>query len=256
VSSTLRKLRPRKVVRALRRRWFEWRMPKLSCAPLDGIASIGTEYGSYVVPVEQIEHGWVCYCIGTGADISFELSLIKMRNVRVRSFEAVEKLADYSRVLGAGEPRLTVEHAALALEDGPLRVQVSDVPVSQSVSAAELYSGDNYVEVPGRTLRSLMTEHGDSAVDLLKMDIEGLEYTLLPALDLSSLGVKVFCAQFHHTATVRQAKRLVAELKAQGYHLVACHPTVKLTFVNFGLLGATAGVRPVEEARARSSHPA
>jgi methyltransferase FkbM-like protein len=88
-----------------------------------------------------------------------------------------------------------------------------------------------------------MREHGDTAVDLLKLDVEGLEYSLLPALDLRSLGVKVFCAQFHHTATVRRAKRLLAELREQGYHLVACHPTVKLTFVNFGLLGATGGYR-------------
>lgn len=218
-------------------------MPKLPCAPLDGIASLGTEYGSYVVPVEQIEDGWTCYCIGTGADISFELSLIRMWRVHVRSFEAVEKLAEYARVIGAGEPRLSVEHAALALEDGPLRVQVSDVPVSQSVSAAQLYNGANYAEVPGRTLPSLMAEHRDPVVDLLKMDVEGLEYSLLPALGLSSLGVKVLCAQFHHTATVRGAKRLIAELREQGYHLIACHPTVKLTFVHFGLLAATDGYR-------------
>ncbi|HET8672232.1 MAG TPA: FkbM family methyltransferase [Thermoleophilaceae bacterium] len=211
-------------------------MPKLGVQPMDSLAALGTDYGSYVVPVDLIGGDWLCYCIGTGADISFELGLLDAGVARIRSFEAVENLADYAREQAAGRPSLSVEHAAMALEDGPVRMQVSHVPVSQSVSAAGLYDGDNYVEVPGRTLRSLMEENGDQRIDLLKLDVEGLEYKLLPQLDLRALGVQVLCAQFHHIATVRGAKRLIAELRGKGYELVACHPTVKLTFAARELL--------------------
>ncbi len=204
---------------------------------MPGLRSLGTDYGGYVVPVERIGSDWVCYCVGTGADVSFELELIESRGVEVRSFEAVENLANYVREQARGEPRLSIEHAALALEDGPVRMQRSHVPVSQSVSAAGLYDGSNYVEVPGRTLASLMEENGDDRIDLLKIDIEGLEYELLPTLDLRQLGVRVLCTQFHHTASVSQAKALIARLRDDGYELVACHPTVKLTFVARELLG-------------------
>jgi FkbM family methyltransferase len=230
------KLRPRKVRSALRRRWFEWRMPRLPLDPMPGLQALGTEYGSYVVPSERIGADWVCYCVGTGADVSFELGLIETRGVEVRSFEAVLNLADYVREQTHGEPRLSIEHAALALEDGPVRMQVSHVPVSQSVSAAGLYDGSNYVEVPGRTLASMMEEHDDDRIDLLKVDVEGLEYELLPTLDLRALGVQVLCTQFHHTASVGEAKALIARLRDEGYELVACHPTVKLTFVARALL--------------------
>lgn len=229
-------LRPKKIISALRRRWFEWRVPQLPQRRIDSLACLGTDYGHWIVPVDLIEDGSACYCVGTGADISFEIALVHLRDVTVRSFEAVLNLADYARGLAEGHASISVHHTALALADGPLRMQVSHVPASQSVSAAGLYEGDNYVEVPGRTLESLMAEHGDERLDVLKVDIEGLEYELVPPLDLRALGVKVFCLQVHHNGGVRGAKDLVAGLAAQGYELVACYPTVKLTFVRRDLL--------------------
>src|SRR5581483_7045788 len=101
------RLRPRKIRSALRRRWFEWRMPRRPLAPMPGLRSLGTDYGGYVVPVERIGSDWVCYCVGTGADVSFELELIESRGVEVRSFEAVENLANYVREQARGEPRLS-----------------------------------------------------------------------------------------------------------------------------------------------------
>lgn len=225
------KFRPRKIRAALRRRWFEWRMPKLPRAEMDGLTVLGTDYGGYIVPLDLIEDGWICYCVGTGADISFELELLERRRVEIRSFDAVANLVDHVRGEAAGRQGLTIEHAALALEDGPLRMQVSHVPVSQSVSAAALYEGDRYVELPGRSLASLMAEHGDDHIELLKLDIEGFEYELLPALDLQDVGVNVLCMQLHHTANVRTAKLLIEQLRRDGFELVACYPDVKLTFV-------------------------
>jgi hypothetical protein len=75
-----------------------------------------------------------------------------------------------------------------------------------------------------------MSELGDERIDLLKLDIEGGEYELLPLLDLRSMGIKVFAVQLHHTGSVREARRLIAGLRAQGYELVGCRPAVKLTF--------------------------
>jgi FkbM family methyltransferase len=232
VRRLLNQLRPRKIRQALRRRWFEWRMPRLRRVPIDGLVDVGTPYGGYMLPADHVGRGWLCYCIGTGADISFEIELIRRWGARVRSFEAVPYFVDQLQTLVAGQPGLTLEHVALAGSDGPLRMQVTHVPGSRSVSAAELYDSDSYIEVPGRTLQSLMAEHGDSRLDLLKMDVEGLEYELLPTLDLRSLGVKILCVQLHHTATVRHAKRLIALLEAAGYELIACRPTVKLTFAH------------------------
>jgi FkbM family methyltransferase len=156
--------------------------------------------------------------------------------VTVRSFDAV---ADYAQEAGqsaVGEPRFSAHHAAIAAVDGPVRMQLTHDPRSRSVSPAGLYESDRFVELPGRSLSSLMDELGDERVDLLKLDIEGGEYELLPALDLRSLGVKVFAVQLHHTGSVNEARSLIAGLAGQGYEPVACKPTVKIAFAHRDVL--------------------
>ena len=115
-------------------------------------------------------------------------------------------------------------------------MQLTHDPNSESVSPVGLYDTDSYVVLEGRTLPSLMEELGDSRAELLKLDIEGGEYDVIPALDLRALGVEVFATQLHHVASVARARALLAMLAAQGYEPVACHPAVKLTFVRRELL--------------------
>jgi hypothetical protein len=88
---------------------------------------------------------------------------------------------------------------------------------SRSVSSAGLYESEEFIELPGRTLSSLMAELGDDHIDLLKIDVEGSEYELLPTLDLPALGVAIFAVQLHHTGSVAQARRLVEGLRTDGY---------------------------------------
>lgn len=107
---------------------------------------------------------------------------------------------------------------------------------SRSVSPAGLYESKRYVELPGRTLPSVMVELGDERIDLLKIDIEGGEYELLPTLDLNALGVKVFALQLHHTGTVRQARSLIAALRDADYLPVACRSAVKVAFAHCEVL--------------------
>ncbi|HEY1834879.1 MAG TPA: FkbM family methyltransferase [Solirubrobacteraceae bacterium] len=236
---TTAKLRPAKIRAALRRRRFELRVPHTPYreAP-GGTVDLGTAYGGWMVPRALIEPSWLCYCVGTGGDISFDLALIERYDVRVRAFDAVEGYVLETRANAGHEPRLTAHHAAIALADGPLLMQVSHDAQSRSVSAAGLYESENYVELPGRTLASLMAELGDERIDLLKLDIEGVEYDLLEELRLSELGVKVFAVQLHHTGSVRRARHLIAQLREDGYEPVACRPAVKMTFVHRALLSA------------------
>ncbi|MCW3069519.1 MAG: methyltransferase FkbM family [Solirubrobacterales bacterium] len=202
-----------------------------------GLVDIGSSYGGWTLPGNLIQPSWICYMVGAGGDVTVDLDLIKRYGVTVRSFDAV---ADYvTRAIedGVGEPRFSAHHAAIATADGPIRMQVTHDPNSQSVSAAHLYDSHSFIELPGRTLQSLMAELGDERIDLLKVDVEGSEYGLLPTLDLPALGVKVFAVQLHHTGSVGEARELIASLASQGYDPVACRPAVKLTFAHRDLLG-------------------
>lgn len=232
----LMKLRPAKARSALRRRWFERQVPRTQMRELDGLVHLGSSYGGWTLPGSLIEQSWTCYLVGAGGDVSVDLDLIHRYGVSVRSFDAVADYVNRARRDAGGEPGFSAHHAAIATEDGPIRMQVTHDPNSQSVSAAELYDSHDFIELPGRTLRSLMAELGDERIDLLKLDIEGSEYELLPTLDLQALGVKVFAIQLHHTGSVADARSLISRLRDQGYDAVACRSAVKLTFVRRDLI--------------------
>jgi FkbM family methyltransferase len=232
---TVHKLRPAKIRNALRRRWFEWQLSRRPLHAASSVVHLGSSYGGWKIP-DLVQPSWVCYCVGAGGDVSFDLELVKRYGATARAFDPVPDYVRRAIEDGAGEPRFSAHQVAIAAADGPIRLQVTHDPQSQSVSPAGLYESQDFIEAPGRTLSSLMAEMGDERIDLLKLDIEGGEYSLLPQLDLPSLGVKIFAVQLHHTGTVREARGLLRELREEGYELVACRKSVKLTFARRELL--------------------
>lgn len=236
MAHSLRNLRPAKIRNAVRRRRFEYQVPRLKFSDAPGLTDLGTSYGGWTVPVALVKASWMCYCVGAGGDVSFDLELIRQCGVRVRAFDPVPEYVERAHEQAAGEPRFSVLRVAIATSDGPLRMQVTHDPRSHSVSSAGLYESGDFIEVAGRTLPSLMIEFGDERIDLLKLDIEGAEYDLLPTIDLRALGVKVFATQLHHTGSVSEARGLIVRLHEQGYEPVACRSSVKLAFAQRELL--------------------
>jgi len=88
------------------------------------------------------------------------------------------------------DPLVTLRHAAITASDGS--VQIERVPESSwgtRVTGAGPAGGD---EVPGVSLETLLDEHDLQHVDLLKVDIEGLEHEALgasPALARAALVI-------------------------------------------------------------------
>lgn len=220
----------------MHRRWFEHTLERTAISPARDVIELGSPYGGWLIPSGLIEPSWLCYCVGAGGDISFDMALIERYEATVRAFDPVADYVDAAARQAGEEPRFSIHEAAIATSDGPLRVQITHDATSQSVSAAHLYESAAFVELPGRTLRSLMEELGDDHIDLLKLDIEGAEYEVLPTLDLRALGVKVFATQLHHNGSVRDAQALVSALRESGYEPVGCRPAVKLTFARADLL--------------------
>jgi len=248
-------LRPAKIRNAARRRLFEYEIPHtpMRQAP-GGLIELGSPSGGWTLPAGLIEPSWLCYSVGAGADISFDLELISRYGIRVRAFDAVEDYVRLAAEQAGGDPRFSAHHAAIATSDGPLLMQVTHDAQSGSVSSAGLYESHDYIELPGRSLRSLMSELGDDRIDLLKLDIEGGEYEVIPTLDLRALGVKIFAIQLHHTGSVRQARGLIALVRGAGFEPVACRYPVKLTFARSELIDLGAAP-PLPRAGRRRRRP-
>jgi FkbM family methyltransferase len=225
------KLTPTKIRRAIRRRYFEYLLERWPVTGAGRPEDLGTRYGGYIMPTAVVQPGWVCYSVGAGGDISLDLDLMRRFDVTVRSFEPVAEFVDAGRAAAGDDGRFTAWQVAVGVADGTLRMQASHHPGSRSVSPAKLYDSHEFFDVPSRSITSLMAEHDDTHVDLLKLDVEGGEYDVLADLDLRSLGIKVLAVQIHHNRTLREARRLIRHVESQGYEAVGVRPAVKITFL-------------------------
>lgn len=216
------RLHPRRIQRSSARRLFERRIARRA-RPLESqdLVALGSAYGGWTVPADLITQDWICYCVGAGSDVSFDLALIETFGCRVWCLDPGEDAERLVLGVAAREPRLSFSRVALAGTDGVVRMFRAADPQSSSLSAVNLLHGTSTIDVPGRSLPSLMAENGHSRVDLLKLDIEGAEYSVLESLDLAALGVRVLCVELHRTVSTKRALRLLDRLRRQGFVAVS-----------------------------------
>jgi hypothetical protein len=78
---------PSKLLDSLRVRRFRRAFAKLPIESGWDTIYLGTPYGGWAVPDGVIDADWVCYCVGAGGDISFELELMDRYGCEVVSFD-------------------------------------------------------------------------------------------------------------------------------------------------------------------------
>jgi FkbM family methyltransferase len=228
-----RYLRPAKIRNATRRRAFKARV--VGGVKLDRsipVEWLGTGYGGWPIPVHLVDPDWVVYCTGAGMDVTFETELIRRVGCHVYTCDPGDESANY--VTGLGEPKLHFDKVAIWAEDGTLRMYQSPVAWPASLSVANLDLGKSTIEVPCRSLTSLMEEHGHDHIDLLRFHAEGSEYEIFDPQVLRALDVQILGIRFFHTAPARAALKLARAIERQGYVPVAREGT-GFTFVHKGL---------------------
>lgn len=223
---------PSRLRSAIRRRRFQWSLRRFPRRDCPGLVELGSDYGGWVVPADLVQPTWTCYCVGAGSDVSFEVELLKL-GPEVRSFDPFEFFRDYALRETDGSPRFSFLVCAVAPEDGPITMYGRQDEIGGSVSGVNLYGVQRRFEKPGRSIPSLMREFGDDTIELLKLDIEGMEYELLEAIEPSSYGTVVLCVEFHPTDNEGAAdvRAWVERLRGDGYELVHCKHGTDLTFV-------------------------
>ena len=131
-----------------------------------------------------------CYVIDGGANRgAFTDAFLRLHHPeRVVLVEAIPALAERLRARYAGDPRIAVVSAALSDRNGEARFEINRSEASSSLLPidprnSKWFSRDltvaRTVNVPTLTLPELITQQGLSAVDLLKLDLQGAERLVL-----------------------------------------------------------------------------
>jgi FkbM family methyltransferase len=229
----LRTFRPVKLRNAVRRRAFKARLARgVGLDQSIHVEWLGTAYGGWPIPLHLVEPGWTVYCLGAGMDVSFETELIRRAGCEVHTFDPGDESAAYVRDLG--EPGLHFDQVAIWREDGTLRMYQSPVCWPASLSAANLDLGTSTIDVPCRSIESIMSENGHDHIDLLRYHVEGSEYEIFDPQKLREWDVQILGMRFFHTAPARRALELIRAIKAEGYLPVAREVT-GFTFIHKGL---------------------
>jgi hypothetical protein len=171
--------------------------------------------GKWLCDPEQISKGTVVYGFGVADDYSFDKDMAELFGAEVHMFDpspGVERtFADFKQPRKFGEGSITYHPIGL----GP----TSD----DAAHAWDLEIDQKKCEV--KSLGDLAKSLGHSHVDILKIDIEGGEYTslrqMLASGTLHSLGVQQLLIEFHFVPDQHFAEfvSLLDALKQQGFKL-------------------------------------
>lgn len=185
---------------------------------------LGTGYGGWQVPVNKIKKGSVCYCVGAGEDISFDVELVTKFGCEVFIFDptprakahfeylencvltgkkaevnssAKRKVKDFYPVLTKDQLeklRFFPYGIWSKLETKKFYVPKKSSYVSHSI--VNIQHTKEYFEADCVTIKEMMQQLGHNTLEILKLDIEGAEYEVIDSILQDNIVIKILCFEF------------------------------------------------------------
>ncbi len=189
--------------------------------PDPGLVRLGSPDGGWWVPAGAVRPGAVAYCAGAGEDVSFDLELYR-RGLNVVTIDPTPRAAAHVASVRPDDERFQFVPVGLWHEPAELTFYAPDDPSDVSHSALNLQRTDAARAFTARvdTLAGIMAALGHDRVDLLKVDIEGAESLVLPALLRTGPHPPVVCFEYDQPQSSRGLLRLLRAFQAGGYRLV------------------------------------
>lgn len=236
--------------------------PQSGVRPLRGLRRIGSHLHHYQVPEHLLDANSICYCIGAGEDISFDVELKTLYDCRVYIFDPTPYGIDHFEKLKA----FTASGRPLSLPDQGGHAYVYDITPQQlatieyvpvgvwnektvlvfrdpqkqhypSYSVCFFADSEKTIQAPVDRLGNLMKAQGHAAIDLVKIEIEGAEYAVIDTIVEDALDIKVILVEFDEVYNSKgrgyhlRIKRSTDKLIRAGYVLVHSSELLKRTFV-------------------------
>lgn len=175
---------------------------------------------------ERLDASSVVYSLGVGDNVDFDLGIIEKFGAGVYAFDPTPYAKEW--VESQDLPREFVFRPwAASGEDGTLRLyrRVSKRGKKAKVMwTAEDEAGDSndFIDAPAYTVNTMMKLLGHEKVDLLKMDVEGAEYSILAGLQNATHPPTQLLVEFHHRFPGIGKERTAAAIKGlrkMGYKI-------------------------------------
>jgi FkbM family methyltransferase len=184
--------------------------------------SIGNHGARWTFDPKGLGADSVVYSFGIGEDISFDLGIIAAYGVTVFAFDPTPRSQKWLESQSLPS-QFKFYPWGLADHDGtasflppvdPSHVSYTILDRPETVNQA--------VEAPVLRLATIAERLGHSKIDLLKVDIEGAEYSVIEDIVQSKVPVRQFLVEFHHRwpqIGLEKTKTALETLRRHGYEL-------------------------------------
>jgi FkbM family methyltransferase len=194
---------------------------------------LGSRHARWFVATDGLSAALVVFSFGVGRDLSFECALIERYGATVHAFDPTPLALEWARTQRLPD-RLVLRELGLADYDGMARFIPSRRVGGENFSMVRATGIGEPIEAPVRRFATLAALVG-SDPELVKLDIEGTEYVVLPDLLGSGFRPRQIMIEFHHwwrEVSPRRTRDAIRLLNRHDYRVADVSPKGKeFTFV-------------------------
>ena len=173
---------------------------------------IGSDYGGFYLHTDSLDRNSIIYSFGIGTDISFDKALIDVYNCSVYGFDPTPKSISWIRNQGKIKNFNFFEYGIDTKTGNKFFfLPKNEDHVSGSLISHGNVSGVSKIEVSMKKFDDIIASLQHNRIDILKMDIEGTEFDILPDILASNIHIDQFAIEFHQRF-VKEGKRKVMEM--------------------------------------------
>ncbi len=202
---------------------------------------MGSAYGGFFVHTAPFKDHATVLSFGVGNDISFDLELMAATGCKVFTFDPTRGVEKFIEPYLKEYPQLSFTPLGLSTEERESYFFPPENPEHVSCSVVPNMATKNQAyPVKMKDLTSIATELGLSKIELLKLDIEGAEYDVIPNILEAPISINQILLEIHpdlFTSGKRKSKELIKKLRQSGYLLYGVSDTCKeLSFIHRSLI--------------------
>jgi FkbM family methyltransferase len=214
----------------------------LEIRKIHGLKRIGSRNCGWIVPTHLLGEESICYCVGVGVDITFDLGLISRFNCEVYAYDPTPMAKLHVQKHAQHVNQFHFFDVGLWDKNEVVRFYAPANPSHISHSVLNLQGTNEFFEAQCKRLSTIMSENGHQKIGLLKLDIEGAEYRVIDSIIEDRLDIGVICVEYHGShhklddGYLDRIRESVSRLHDYGYTLVAVSLRCDYTFVKNELL--------------------
>jgi len=188
----------------------------------------GNEYGGFYICPDLIKDkdNIIVYSAGVGEDISFDIDIIKeFKNCKVFAFDPTPKSIEWIKKQDLPKNYQFFPYGiGVNSTEEKMYLPKNMKHVSGSIYQSDHLSMENVINVQMKSFYDIIKENGHKYIDIIKMDIEGSEFSVIENLNFNEVICGQIVIEFHERFFNNGDKLLTKTiniLKDNGYYCFA-----------------------------------